>query len=116
MNMTRTAATITHMVFTLDTVSPSDGPSAASAAPGTAREASTAIGPARKSLVDIGFLLVGAGGATPPDRVDQGTNPKVRSAGPKIFSHVSRIRAAVFSHRSIVRIVPIGHLFEARVA
>src|SRR5215212_3629819 len=102
MNMTRTAATITHMVFTLDTVSPSDGPSAASAAPGTAREASTAIGPARKSLVDIGFLLVGAGGARPPDRVDQGTNPTVRSGAPKVFRHVSRIRGREFSRWSIV--------------
>src|SRR3954454_2669166 len=58
MNITSTAATTTHIVFTLDTVSPSDGPSAANAAPGRARRASKAGGPARRSLVDIGFLLV----------------------------------------------------------
>src|SRR3954454_9281736 len=73
MNITSTPATITHIVFTLETVSPSDGPSAANAAPGRARRASKASGPARRSLVDIGFLLRKSSGGTRPADRGQGT-------------------------------------------
>src|SRR4051794_30878756 len=80
MNITRIAATITHVVLTLETVSVRLGPSAAKAAPGRNRltsRASAPSGPPALMARFIGWVLLLVPPVEPASRPPHGT---VRSA------------------------------------